>query len=103
MILIIALMVWRLMERTMRVHVENTQTTLPGWDNRDTDRPTSFMMTTAMTGIMVAVIGGKRFMLCRPGPRHLAFLDALGLDPPVFLDPCYLCKPIIPFKLASKG
>jgi transposase len=103
MILIIALMVWRLMERTMRVYVENTKTTLPGWDNRDTDRPTSFMMTTAMTGIMVALIGGKRFMLRGPGPRQLAFLDALGLDPPVFLDPCYQCKPIIPFKLASKG
>jgi hypothetical protein len=39
-------------------------TRLPGWDNRDTVRPTTFMMTTAMTGVMVALIEGKRFMLC---------------------------------------
>lgn len=103
MVLIIALMVWRLMERTMRVHVENTKTTLPGWDNRNTDKPTAFMMTIAMTGIMVAVIGRKRFMLCGPGPRQLAFLGALGLAPPVFLDPCYRCEPIIPFRMAKKG
>jgi len=36
MMLIITLMVWRLMERTMRAHVENAKTTLPGWDHRET-------------------------------------------------------------------
>jgi len=36
MVLIITLMVWRLMERTMRAHVENAKTTLPGWDHRET-------------------------------------------------------------------
>ena len=30
MVLIIALMIWRLMERTMRVHMETSQTTVPG-------------------------------------------------------------------------
>ncbi|MEI6386823.1 MAG: hypothetical protein WCQ50_09315 [Spirochaetota bacterium] len=60
MVLIIALMIWRLMERTMRAYVENSKTRLPGWDNRTTDKPTTFMMTIAMTGIMVAVIGTTR-------------------------------------------
>lgn len=103
MVLIVALMVWRLMERSMRAHVENAKTTLPGWDHRTTTKPTAFMMTTAMTDIMVAVTGGRRFMLREPGPSQLAFLAALGLGPPVFLDPRCRCTPIIPLRLASKG
>ena len=103
MVLIIALMVWRLMERSMRAHVENAKTTLPGWDLRNTTKPTTFMMTTVMTGIMVAVIAGERFMLRSPGPTQLAFLEALGLGPRVFLDPRYRCASIIPLRLASKG
>jgi hypothetical protein len=75
----------------------------PDRDGRTTHKPTSFMMTTAMTGIMVAVIGGIRYFLHSPGPRQLAFLNALGLGPPVFLDPRYLCVPIIPADLGSKG
>lgn len=103
MVLIIALMIWRLMERTMRAYVENSKTKLPGWDNRTTDKPTAFMMTIAMTGIMAAVIGTTRHMLSAPGPRQLAFLGALGLGPPVFLDPAYRCEPEIPFRMAAKG
>ena len=103
MVLIITLMVWRLMERTMRAYVENSKTKLPGWDNRTTDKPTAFMMTIAMTGIMVAAIRGERYLLSGPGPRQLAFLRALGLGPPVFLDPAYRCEPEIPFRMSSKG
>jgi transposase len=103
MVLIIALMVWRLMERSMRAHVENTKTTLPGWDHRQTTKPTAFMMSTVMTGIMVAVVDGQRFMLRGPGPTQLAFLEALGLGPPAFLDPRCRCTPIIPFRLRTKG
>ena len=103
MVLIIALLVWRLMERSLRAHVENTKTTLPGWDRRDTTKPTAFMMTTKMTGIMVAKIGGERCLLCGPGPEPLAFLEALGLGPPAFLDPRCRCIPIMPLRLASKG
>jgi transposase len=103
MVLIIALMVWRLMERSMRAHVQNAKITLPGWDRRDTTKPTTFMMSTAMTGILVALIAGERFMLRGPGPTQLAFWEALGLRPSVFLDPRSRCIPIIPLRLASKG
>jgi hypothetical protein len=103
MILIIALMVWRLMERTMRTHVENTKTTLPGWDRRNTDKPTAFMMATTMTDILVALTGGKRLLLCGPGPRQLAFLEALGLGSTAFTDHRCRCEPIIPLRLAPKG
>jgi transposase len=103
MVLIISLMVWRLMERTMRAHVENAKTTLPGWDHRDTTKPTAFMMTTVMTGIMVALVDGQRFMLRGTGPTQLAFLQALGLSPQAFLDPRFRCAPIIPSRLVAKG
>jgi transposase len=102
MVLIIALMIWRLMERNMRAHIENTKTTLPGWERRDTTKPTAFMMTTVMTNIMVAVIANKRYMLHGPDATQSAFLEALGLGPPTFLDPHCRCHPIIPLRLASK-
>jgi len=98
MILIIALMIWRLMERSMRTYVKNTGILLPGWCSRPTASPTSFMMFTAMTGITVAKIGGKRTLLRAPTQRPEAFLRALGLDSNVFLDPACRCIPIIPAK-----
>jgi hypothetical protein len=103
MILIIALMIWRLMERSMRTYVAQSRTRLPGWDNRTTDKPTAFMMTTAMADIMIARIDGQRHPLRGPSPNQLAFLKSLGLGPSAFLDPHCCCVPIIPVKEESKG
>ena len=100
MVLIIALMVWRLMERSMRTYLNNTGTVLPGWAGRATDKPTSFMMTTVMAGIMVARVGTRRYLLCPPGDRPAAFLSAMGLDANAFVDPACQCTPIIPKKSA---
>jgi len=63
MVLIIALMVWRLMERNMRKYVETTGTQLPGWAGRLTYRPTSFMMTTIVRCITVLKIENHRHLL----------------------------------------
>jgi transposase len=98
MILIIALMVWRLMERSMRTHVKNTGKRLPGWVNRKTDKPTAFMMSTIVVGITVARIKGKHHLLCPPKPRAMAMLAAMGLDTNAYLDPHFRCKPIIPLQ-----
>ena len=38
-----------------------------------------------------------------PIDRHKAFLDALGLDSSVFLDPDGKCIPIIPLFLVRRG
>ncbi len=100
MVLIIALMVWRLMERSMRPYLKNTGTVLPGWAGRATDKPTSFMMTTVMAEIMVARVGTRRYLLCPPGDRPAAFLSAMGLDANAFVDPGCQCTPIIPKKSA---
>ncbi len=95
MVLIIALMIWRLMERSMRAYLKNTGTTLAGWAGRSTDKPTAFMMSTAVTGIMVARIGSRRHLLCPPKERPMAYLKAMGLDSNVFINPDCQCTPII--------
>jgi transposase len=53
MVLIISLMVWRLMERSMRAYVAKSRQPMPGLNNRKTNKPTTFMVTVFMTGIMV--------------------------------------------------
>lgn len=40
LILLISLLIWRLMERSMRQYVENNNCTLPGWIKRKTNKPT---------------------------------------------------------------
>src|SRR2546428_10217433 len=40
----LSLLLWRLMERQMRAHVESTGTPLTGWDKKTTERPTAFKM-----------------------------------------------------------
>jgi transposase len=103
MILIIALMVYRLMERSMRLYLQQNNQTVTGWDNRPTAKPTSFMLAAVFLGVQVMLLKKQRYFLKSPSDRHLAFLAALGLDDSVFLDPDAKCTPIIPFKLGSKG
>ena len=48
LILVLALMIWRLMERTMRISLKESNSKVVGWNNRQTSRPTSFMMTPSL-------------------------------------------------------
>ncbi len=98
MVLIIALMVWRLMERQMRLYVNQGNKTLTGWDNKQTVRPTSFMMSTVFTDILVANIHGARVILRGIGDRQCAFLKALGVSLSVYTDPVSRCVPTVPKK-----
>jgi len=65
LILLLALLIWRLMERAMRRHVDTTSTPLPGWDKKATERPTAFMMVTKFAGVIVLKLGHDR-QLARP-------------------------------------
>ena len=103
MILVIALMVYRLMERTMRKRLKKSKTELIGWENRKTDKPTAFMMTTVMVSIIVADIGGNRIFLRPPNARQRDYLFALGLKVNVFIDPFHKCQPLIINDKAGKG
>lgn len=104
MILIIALMIYRLMQRMMRRFVRETKTKLPGWKaSRDTDRPTTYMLTWALRGIRVYRIRGQRVFLKPPSDRQRRYLEGLGLDQNVYLEPGFKCQIIIPSKCQVKG
>jgi len=103
MVLILALMVYRLMERSMRLHLQQKNLTVPGWDNRPTNKPTTFMLVALFQGIQVMELKGQRFFLKGPNVRHMAFLASLGLDAMIFLDPQEKCTPIIPLMSGAYG
>jgi len=76
-----ALLLWRVMERAMRMYVDSSSTSLPGWDKQATERPTSFMMVTKFAGMIVLKLGHHR-QLARPlsvgQQRYLTALDVPG-------------------------
>ena len=86
-ILLTSLLIWRLIERSMRQYVEETGEKLAGWDKKLTDRPTSFMMTTKFSGIIIIMIGGKRKFAKSLTPTQEGYLQALKLKPEVFINP----------------
>ena len=53
----------------MRQYVEINYCTLPGWVRRQTKKPTTFMMTTKFTSIMVITIGRHR-QLAKPSKTY---------------------------------
>ena len=87
LVLLIALLIWRLMERCMRHHLEKTKSVITGWKNRPTKRPTSFMMTTKFLSILVARSGRRRQLVKPMKPVQLEFLQALGVKQEVFVNP----------------
>ena len=87
MVLLISLLIWRLIERSMRIYVEENQTTITGWVRRRTKRPTSFMMSTKFHTVIV-IKNGDRRQLAKPlKPVHLEYLKALDVKPEVFVTP----------------
>ena len=87
LVLLIALLIWRLMERTMRKHIEEQNRTITGWDKRQTTRPTAFMMTTKFTNTLVLTVGRQR-KLARPlKAEQKEFLAALNVSADIFTVP----------------
>jgi transposase len=84
LILVLALMVWRLMERTMRVSLKESNGKVVGWNNRQTSRPTSFMMTTKFVSVIVIRDAERRFLAEPLDPIQERYLQILGLSEAVF-------------------
>ena len=86
-VVVLALLLWRLMERAMRRHVDTTRTALPGWDKKVTERPTAFMMVTKFAGVIVLKCGHDRH-LARPlsAVQH-HYLSALDVPATCFTRP----------------
>jgi transposase len=87
LVLLISLLIWRLMERSMRQYVEDNDCTLPGWVRRQTKKPTAFMMTTKFTSIMVITIGQHRQLAKTLKPFQQEYLKALGVTADAFTVP----------------
>jgi transposase len=87
LVLLISLLIWRLMERSMRQYVETNDCTLPGWVRRQTKKPTAFMMTTKFASVMVVTIGRHRQLAKPLKPFQQAYLQALGVPVEAFTVP----------------
>jgi hypothetical protein len=86
-VLLLSRLLWRLLERQMRAHVETTGPPLIGWDKKPTTRPTAFMMTSKFTGLLVLTSGRHR-QLARPlSAVPQQYLTALGLTSRCFIGP----------------
>lgn len=87
MVLLIALLIWRLMERSMRLYLDSEDITITGWVRRKTKKPTAFMMSTKFVSVLV-VKNGKNRQLARPlKPVQHEYLKALGVLPENFVTP----------------
>jgi transposase len=87
LILVLALMIWRLMERTMRVSLKEGNAKVVGWNNRQTSRPTSFMMTTKFVSVIVIRTAERRFLAEPLDSIQERYLQILGLSAEVFTNP----------------
>jgi len=87
LVLVLSLMIWRLMERTMRMSLKERETTIIGWEKRQTSRPTSFMMTTRFLSVIVLRTSVGRFLGNPFNNVQLAYLKALGLSQEIFTKP----------------
>ncbi len=86
LVLVLSLLLWRLMERTMRRKAKEEHLRLQGWNNADTLKPTSFMMASKFSPVFVGLKGGRRFLLAPLDRVQLAYLKALDVHPSIFTE-----------------
>jgi hypothetical protein len=84
LILLIALLIWRLMDLVMRSELQARQATVPGWDNKPTARPTAYMVTWKFKGILILCLGTQRRLVRPLTDTQLAFLHALQVPASCF-------------------
>jgi transposase len=87
LVLLLALLLWRILERSMRAHVDTTGTVLAGWDKKATSRPTAFMMVTKFSGVIVLKVGEQRRLAQPLSAVQQQYLTAVGLQVTCFTTP----------------
>jgi len=87
LVLLLALLLWRLVERTLRVHVETTGKPLTGWDKKATQKPTAFMLMTKFAGVMVLKVGDQRQLAHPLSTVQQQYLLALRVPATYFTAP----------------
>jgi hypothetical protein len=79
LVLWLALLLWRLGERTRRGHVATTGPPLTGWDKPPTQKPTAFMRMPKCAAVMVRKIGSQRQLAPPLSPGQQQDLLAVGI------------------------
>ncbi len=79
-ILLMALLIWNLIEHCLRQHIRECSATLPGWDKKPTRRPTAFMMSTKFIGLMIVKMAGVRRLASPFTDVQNQYLTALNLS-----------------------
>jgi transposase len=87
LVLLLALLLWRLVARALRTHVETTGSTLTGWDKKETQKPTAFMMMTKFAAVIVVKVGAHRQLAQPFSAVHQSYLNALGVPATYFTVP----------------
>jgi hypothetical protein len=87
LVLLLALLLWRLVEITLRVHVDTTGKTLTGWDKKATQKPTAFMLMTKCAGVMGRKVGGQRQLAYPLSTVQQQYLLALQVPTTYFTAP----------------
>ncbi len=87
LVLILALLIWRRMERTMRANLAATKSKVTSWEKRQTSHPTSLMMTTKFIGVFILVSSMGRKLTRPPEEIQLQYLEPLELAPDCLVTP----------------
>jgi hypothetical protein len=87
LVFLVALRLWRLMERSLRHHGDTTGTTMSGWDKKTTGRPTALMMVTKFAGLMVVKVDQQRHLTRALSSVQQQYLTALSVQATGFTTP----------------
>jgi transposase len=79
-VLLMALMVWNLIEHCLRQHIKECSVVLPGWDKKPTRRPTAFMMSTKFLGLTIVKVAGLHRLASPLTDAQRRYLIALDLS-----------------------
>ena len=83
-ILVISLLIWRLCERCLRSYIKEKNITITGWDKKQTERPTTFMMTTKFCSVHTLKKDNVRWLSRKISDVQKQYLDAMGLSEEIF-------------------
>ena len=86
-VLLLALLLWRLVERTRRGHGETTGSTFTGWDKQETQKPTAFLLMTKFAAVCVLKVGSHRQLAQPFSAVQQAYLSALEVPVTAFTVP----------------
>jgi len=92
LVLWLALLLWRLVERALRVHVETPGSPWTGWAKKATQKPTAFMLMTKFAAVIIVKVGAARQLAQPFAAVQQASLSAGGVPAPYLTVPLRRCR-----------